>query len=425
MAEQPIAATEHDVKDQGLLLRLIRKIIDRIASVGTRVAQLEAVPPPPSAPEIREEIQALGRFPLRVDNLRGELGDPQPAKVTHYDSTPTGLILQGLKDNQLVTVGSTSTGDILYRVIGGNPNTLRQINPTISGASIIEVADASFTVFDDASTGRKMQFSNGSITAGATRIMTIPDTDQILAGRNVNNNFTTSQTISQPFNGSLILAVTNTGTSTGSDARVQANSDAAGCQLITHSSTKTTTRYGITLGSWSEVTQFTGTGLAIGTNIATPLVFGTNNVEAGRFDSSQNLHLEQRVSEYLNETAVGSGVPFIVARAGVSNTSASSTGNLIAYTPPVAGEYRVNYTLFVFSTGTNSVTAQYTYSDGITTWVASSVTVPLSSVGVTYGTQFLHAATSTSINVTVAVGTSTVAPIGTYSFYASLEKMTT
>lgn len=188
----PLIVTEHDVKESGLLLRFLRRVAQAVLKLDSRVERVERVPPPLTTAATQRALQATGPNPLRVDNLRGVLADPQIAAVTHYASAPTGQILQNLKENQLVTVGTTSTGDTLYRVIGGNPNTLRLISPAISG-SAVSVADNVFSIYDNVDNTKIAQFECSSIATGTTRVYTFPDAAMILAGRNVTNNFTANQ----------------------------------------------------------------------------------------------------------------------------------------------------------------------------------------------------------------------------------------
>lgn len=189
---EPIIVTEYDVKDHNLLLRHLRKVGERILRMDGRLEQVERRPTGITAQDASRELQATGRAPLRVDNLQGVLTNPQPAKAQTYSTPPSGQVLQALSPDQLIVVGTTSTGDKLYRVIGGNPNTLREIVPAISGSSI-SVADNQLSIYDNGDNTRILQFECASITAGNTRVMTIPDVSQILAGRDVNNNFSTNQ----------------------------------------------------------------------------------------------------------------------------------------------------------------------------------------------------------------------------------------
>lgn len=154
MPTLPIVVTEEDIKNTNLLLRHLRKVSDAVARLDGRINRLEISPPPPSIPEIRDELQATGRFPIHLENLRGQLADPQPAAVSLTSSAPAGLELQDFKNDQLVVVGSTSTGDTLYRVVGGNPNTLRPISIiTTSTATSAHAATHYSTSTSDPLTG--------------------------------------------------------------------------------------------------------------------------------------------------------------------------------------------------------------------------------------------------------------------------------
>jgi len=82
--------------------------------------------------------------------------------------------------------------------------------------------------------------------------------------------------------------VTDTTASSWADFGAFANSSALLMQ--SHSSGRTIARYGLTLGGWTEISTWNNTGtsqgLIIGTQPAKPLIFGTNNVERVRIDST-------------------------------------------------------------------------------------------------------------------------------------------
>ncbi len=79
--------------------------------------------------------------------------------------------------------------------------------------------------------------------------------------------------------------------STGAAAAgvVGAMADTAAVSLVSHGSGRTLARYGIPLGGYNEILSLTGNGLIVGTNGANPIVFGTNNLERLRIDSSGNV----------------------------------------------------------------------------------------------------------------------------------------
>jgi hypothetical protein len=68
----------------------------------------------------------------------------------------------------------------------------------------------------------------------------------------------------------------NAGTSAFTQAIVLA--DVASADMRSHAAARTITRWGQTLGGWSEVVHTAGNGLAVGTVASTPLILGTNSV---------------------------------------------------------------------------------------------------------------------------------------------------
>lgn len=73
------------------------------------------------------------------------------------------------------------------------------------------------------------------------------------------------------------LYVQNPNTGTGAGAILRGDSDTGSCQLIVHGSSRTISRFGQTLGGWSEFMQVSGNGLILGTLGSTPLILGTNS----------------------------------------------------------------------------------------------------------------------------------------------------
>lgn len=136
MPEQPIVVTVDDAKKPELLVRLLRTIVDKLTSLGDRLEVLARKVKIPSMLQIREALQSTGESPLNVTGLRGVLIDPQPASALRYDAAPTGLVLQSLKDTQLVLVQNGSAYD-LYHVLGGNPNTLSKLIGGAGGGNMM------------------------------------------------------------------------------------------------------------------------------------------------------------------------------------------------------------------------------------------------------------------------------------------------
>ena len=74
------------------------------------------------------------------------------------------------------------------------------------------------------------------------------------------------------------LQIENTNTGLNAVAVLRAKSDVATVNFQSHGSTRTISRFGLTLGGWNEFLAVSGNGLAIGTFDARPLVFGTSSL---------------------------------------------------------------------------------------------------------------------------------------------------
>jgi hypothetical protein len=134
--QPPIVVTTSDVNNPNLLVRLLRTIVDKLASTGARVENVAGSIKIPTMEQISRSLSASGSDPINVTGLRGVLGDPQPAAAIRYPSVPVAQELQALKDTQLITVKNGTAYD-LYFVLGGNPNTLFKLIGGASGGTMM------------------------------------------------------------------------------------------------------------------------------------------------------------------------------------------------------------------------------------------------------------------------------------------------
>lgn len=396
--DSPIVLTDNDVKDSNLLLRGLRKISLRLTSLGARLGSLERTPIAPSFSRIRDELQADGLAPLNITALPGVASQPQLAGTPRILTVPTGQILQQYQDTQLLLVGSTSTGFTLYSVVSGNPTTLYSLIGSLTGGN--------FMTLDT------VQTSTGAKTL--TGLWT----------------FSTGPKITSTADASITTTIQATST-VGTAARgiLSFQSDVAQTQLTAHTSPRVSTRYGLTIGGWTELTVFSGgNGLAIGTQTTgEPLVFGTNNLEAGRFDGDQNLLLNQKITTYHGITTTAEGIPYIVNRSVFTGVSTGISA-VTLYTTTATGEFRITYYLGMTTTGTlTSIGGTFGWTDqfGLRVVISPvfSTTSTVSTLGFIQGTIPVHCVSGAAISWQSNVGTSTVAPLGTYNAYVLLERM--
>jgi hypothetical protein len=114
--------------------------------------------------------------------------------------------------------------------------------------------------------------------------------------------------------GNLVLAENTNAVGTGANGQLRAAGDTAILGVIGHGTGRTLTRYGITLGGYTEIFSSAGNGLIIGTSgIAKPVVFGTNNVERMRIFSSGGISIG-------NTTDPGAANLYVTGTLGLGTT---------------------------------------------------------------------------------------------------------
>jgi hypothetical protein len=121
---------------------------------------------------------------------------------------------------------------------------------------------------------------------------------------------------------------TDGASSTTGASGFEATSDVADVALIANGTARTTTRYGFTIGGYSELTVFGGTnGLILGTNTAAPVILGTNNLP----------RLTLSVAGAARFHAYGTGTLITDASGNVTANTETGTGNSVrGSTPTIA-----------------------------------------------------------------------------------------
>jgi hypothetical protein len=160
----------------------------------------------------------------------------------------------------------------------GDTPTLRLEQTTASGfqAQSWDVAgnETSFFV-RDATNGSTLPFR---IRPGAASNSLVIDTDSQVGVGILSP--TEKLHVSETANVNTLLVVENNNTGTAAAGVLRAKSDTATVNFQAHGSGRTLSRFGETLGGWTEMLHVSGNGLLIGTVGAQPLILGTssNNV---------------------------------------------------------------------------------------------------------------------------------------------------
>ena len=169
--------------------------------------------------------------------------------VTSVSGTGTvsGLTLSGtVTSSGNLTLGGTlalTSGDITTG-LGYTP--LNKAGDTVGGA--FTVTDSLFTIQDETDNTKKAQFQLSGITTGTTRTYTLPNASVTLAGTNVANTFSSTNT----FSAATVTVGTSTATSTyglGTGATLSGNTKTVNIGTNGVSGSTTTINIGSTNGT--------------------------------------------------------------------------------------------------------------------------------------------------------------------------------
>lgn len=125
----------------------------------------------------------------------------------------------------------------------------------------------------------------------------------------------------------------------------------------------TGTTFGYPRADLAVLDQSSVGDIAIGTEGAYIVLFATNNVEAARFNSSQNLLLKKTISNYNGINTAGQGIPSIYGF-GRSTAQTAAVTSVATYTVGAAdGSFMVSGNVLVTASVTHSFNLQVTYTD--------------------------------------------------------------
>lgn len=145
---------------------------------------------------------------------------------------------------------------------------------------------------------------------------------------NAANTWGATQTFKLDSDANWLVISENLTNGTSSLAGFRTVSDTAIQSFQSHASSRTTSRFGETLGGWNEFFSFAGNGLIVGTFGAVPLVLGTNSAMAVKIDSSQ----VTTIKKLLTTTYTVAGLPTGAAgmRAFVTDANATTFASVVA-----------------------------------------------------------------------------------------------
>lgn len=156
---------------------------------------------------IRDALQSSGSAPLNVSALPGILGQSQRGFAVTATSAST---LPNPALYEVGTIGAVLASGSLafYLVAEGTPRTW-----VAQTSLVLEVVDATFRVVGSSDATKKLAFEVDTlVAAGTTRTMTVPNNDQVLAGRDVNNSFTAVQNVTATIADALLFLRNNSAT---------------------------------------------------------------------------------------------------------------------------------------------------------------------------------------------------------------------
>lgn len=203
-----------------------------------------------------------------------------------YSATPGGqTIPQGGTGNVSYTAGdiiySATTGAIRFTPIpiGSNGNCLGVSSGIPSYIGCVGLGSASKWATSSSDTSAISPNSATAVGIGTTNPREV----------NANSKLTIAGI------GAVDVVASSTDNTTLSTAIIEAYAPGSRIFMGAHGTNQITTQYGITVGGWAEIGAINSSlgtlnGLLLGTRTtATPIIFGTNSVEAMRITSGQNV----------------------------------------------------------------------------------------------------------------------------------------
>ncbi len=177
-------------------------------------------------------------------------------------------------------ISGVITGYKIYMTKAGG-TTYYYVDVTTSTTYAIDIADASLTILAPTS-----NTTTGGIFSGGTKRAHLDPVTGTLGLGEINLVDDTILFHAIKSSGLTQIRAENTSTSDGSvGGQLTAKADVANFAVSSWSSGRSSSRFGLVLGGYTELAQFAGNGILIGTYNSAPLIFGTNNTENMRIAS--------------------------------------------------------------------------------------------------------------------------------------------
>jgi hypothetical protein len=268
-------------------------------------------------------------------DARGRVTSPWFAFLTTLQKSNSGVVvgLGGINLNgQTLTGSATFSGPVVFATApsfsdaAGTRSNLGLGSAALQPSSAFDAAGAA-----SAAIASSLQRANNlsDIVNAATARANIG-----AAGTAVSNTFTLSQNISAA--SAISLSVTGN-LSTGFGGVAMAADGAPVLNARTYGSVATTALGGITLATWSVLYHNSGAGLLIETANASPLVFGTSNVERARFVAAGRFLLGTTTDDGSSALQVAGAAYVKGSSLTLSNSfAAGAAGYLLLQSAPVS-----------------------------------------------------------------------------------------
>lgn len=209
-----------------------------------------------------------------------------------FSATTTPMLFSGNASTTALSAGYAYFGTTATTSIDRTGNVVLNTSAAIKeGVNILLIGNGSNTQVRPDSSGGDFQIA--SFAGGVNT--SFKDNGTVGIGTTLPTDVNTNAKLTVASIGSTDIIASTTDNTTTSDAIMRVYAPGSSLFMGSHGTNQVTTQYGITVGGWGEIgavnsTFGTSNGLLIGTRTTnTPIVFGTNSLEAMRILGSGNV----------------------------------------------------------------------------------------------------------------------------------------